>query len=77
MTATVPAGSENTGTGLDIEAGFGNTEMDLENTEVGLEGTGRQNIVPGVPAAGAIRLGSASAGLYIRPEGPFGCCSGG
>ena len=77
MTATVPAGSGNMGIGSDIEAGFGNTEMDLENTEVGLEGTGRRNIVPGVSAAGAVRLGSASAGRYIRPEGPFGCCTGG
>ena len=57
----VPAGLEDTRFGLDIV-------VDPDNI-------GLQSMVPGPSTAGVIRRDSALAGLYIRPEGPFGCCT--
>ena len=59
--ALVHAGLEDMRVGLDIE--------------VDLEDIGLRNMGPGPSAAGVIRPGCTLAGLYIRPEGPFDCCT--
>ena len=64
--ALVPAGPEDMRLGLDIE-------VDLE--DIGLRNMVLRDIVPGPWTAEVVRPGSALAGLYIRPEGPYDCCT--
>ena len=59
--ALVPAGPEGTRVGLDIGIDF--------------EDIGLQDTVPGPSAGRVFRPDTALAGLYIRPEGPFDCCT--
>ncbi len=69
--ALVPAGPEDMRLGLDIE--FDHEDIGLRN--IGLRNMVLRNIVPGPSAAEAVRPGSALAGLYIHPEGPYDCCT--
>ncbi len=69
--ALVPADPEDMRLGLDIEVDL--EDIGLRN--IGLRNIVLRNIVPGPSAAEAVRPGSALAGLYIRPEGPYDCCT--
>ena len=61
---TVPAGPDDTRSGLDVEVDSNETEFDPEST-------GFQSMIPGASAAQTVRPGTALIRLYGRLEVSF------